>query len=335
MSSPTARVLRLLSLLQSRSVRSGADLAAQLGVTERTVRRDVDRLRELGYPVLTSAGHGGGYRLGSGRSLPPLLLDADAATAVAVGLRLAVTSGVAGLEEHALRALSILDPVMPPGVRAQVSALSESASVLGGEGPSADPQAVLTIARAVRDRVQLRMEYTRADGERSQRRLEPYRLVAVIDRWYLYAFDLDREDWRTFRVDRITSVRASTFTFTPRETGDVEQAVHESIAAGGYDTAVRVRLGRPASEVSTLMPVGAAVVEPDGPDRCLLTTGARELSDIAWHLLRLKAHIEVIEPPQLVDELQRLGQWGTEATLAEPGKASSSAGVSTVRRAAP
>ena len=172
MSEVTSRALRLLALLQSRSVWTGPELAAELGVTTRTVRRDVDRLRELGYPVLTSAGHGGGYQLGAGRALPPLLLSSSEAVAVAVGLRLAAASGVDGLDEEALRALAALDRILPAPVRAEVGAVTEALGVITRHAPGTRPEVLISLATAVRDRVRVRVDYERADGVRGERRLE-------------------------------------------------------------------------------------------------------------------------------------------------------------------
>src|SRR5699024_2245334 len=177
--------------------------AAELGVTTRTVRRDVDRLRQMGYPVLTSAGHGGGYQLGAGRALPPLLLSSSEAVAVAVGLRLAASSGIDGLDEEALRALAALDRILPAQVRAEVGAVSGAMGVITRAAPGARSEVLMSLASAVRDGVRVRVDYERADGERFERRLEPYRVLSVEGRWYLFAWDLAREDWRTFRLDRM------------------------------------------------------------------------------------------------------------------------------------
>lgn len=322
MSDVTRRALRLLALLQSRSVWTGPELAAEMDVTTRTVRRDVDRLREMGYPVLTSAGHGGGYQLGAGRALPPLLLNSTEAVAVAVGLRLAASSGIDGLGEEALRALAALDRILPAQIRAEVGAVSGAMGVITRSSPEARPGAgarsevLIALASAVRDGVRVRVDYERADGERFERRLEPYRVLSVEGRWYLFAWDLDREDWRSFRLDRMHEVHASTFTFTPRPTPDIEQTVRESITVGAYVQETTVRILRPAEEVATMVSARAGTLTPDGDSACILRAGADDLRWIALHLARIGAPVEVIDPPQLLEVIEELGDWAAAARKA-------------------
>ncbi|PWH07116.1 YafY family transcriptional regulator [Brachybacterium endophyticum] len=325
MSDVTRRTLRLLNLLQSRTVWTGPELADELNVTTRSVRRDVDRLREMGYPVLASNGHGGGYQLGAGRALPPLLLEGEEATAVAVALRLAAGSGIDGLGEQAVRALAKLDGILPPSVRAEVSAVTEALHVVdtsprgaGSRGTATAGHGILsstlvTLARAVRDGVQVRLDYERADGERRHRRIEPYRVLSINGRWYLFAWDLDREDWRTFRLDRMHEVRASTFRFTPRPTPDIEAHVRESISVGPYPLGASVRILRPAAEVGPRIPAFAGTVTPDGDDACILRAGARDLSWIALQLAWLGLPVEVLDPPELNEEIARIGAWARGA----------------------
>ena len=320
MSDVTSRALRLLALLQSRTVWSGPELAAEMGVTTRTVRRDVDRLRELGYPVLTSAGHGGGYQLGAGRALPPLLLSSSEAVAVAVGLRLASSSGVEGLDEEALRALSALDRILPATVRAEVGAVTEAMGVITRPAAGTRSEVLMTLASAVRDGVRVRVDYERADGERGERRLEPYRVLSMEGRWYLFAWDLGREDWRTFRLDRMHAVHASTFAITQRPAPDIEAAVRESITVGGYSRAATVRILAPLEEVAPRVPARAGTVTADGPGACILRAGADELHWVAMHLAWLGAPIEVIDPPELLEVIQELGRWaGGVRRAAGPG----------------
>ncbi|MCT1385766.1 YafY family transcriptional regulator [Brachybacterium sp. p3-SID1565] len=324
MSDVTRRALRLLSLLQSRSVWTGPELAAELGVTTRTVRRDVDRLRELGYPVLTSNGHGGGYQLGAGRELPPLLLSEKEAVAVAVGLRLTAAAGIEGLDQEALRALAALERILPGALRAEVGAVSEAMGVVGRALPQVSSDVLLELATSVRDRVRVRLDYRRGDGERSQRRLEPYRVLAVDGHWYLYAWDLDREDWRTFRLDRMAEVHASTFGFTPRETGDVEQAVREAIAVSPYPKEVTVRVHLPVEQVSAMVPARAGTLTADGPDACLLRAGGNDLRGIALHLTWMDGRIEVIDPPELLEQFtwiaRRAGEVAGDVDGADKGR---------------
>lgn len=321
MSDVTRRTLRLLSLLQSRAVWGGEELAAELGVTPRSVRRDIDRLRQMGYPVLASQGHGGGYRLGAGRALPPLLLESDEATAVAVGLRLAASSGVDGLGERALRALAALEPVLPPAVREEVAVVAGVLDVVSSRAESVASPVLVTLARATRDTTQLRVEYVRADGERSRRRLEPYRVLSIDGRWYLFAWDLDREDWRTFRLDRVLEARASTFRFTPRPVPDIEAHVRRSVGLGPYRAAVTVRVLRPYDEVAPEIAIAEGVVEPDGEGSCLLRMGAHDASWVVLYLAHRGLPIEPVDPPKLADVIDELGAW-FDATRARRAAAS-------------
>src|SRR5580658_4712776 len=199
----SARLLRLLSLLQARPDWTGAELAHRLHITARTLRRDVQKLRSLGYPVGATPGVAGGYRLGAGAALPPLLLEDDEAVAVVLGLRTAASHSVTGVAEASVRALAKLEQVLPARLRAQATAISQATVPLTGPGPAVDAETLTTIARACRGREQLRFGYATRDGEPSERRAEPHRLVQAGYRWYLVARDIDRDDWRTFRVDRI------------------------------------------------------------------------------------------------------------------------------------
>ena len=309
MSDVTSRALRLLALLQARTVWTGPELAREMGVTTRTVRRDVDRLRQMGYPVLTSAGHGGGYQLGAGRALPPLLLSSTEAAAVAVGLRLAAASGLEGLDEEALRALAALDRILPASVRAEVGAVSAAMGVISRDGPGTRSEVLMALATAVRDEVRVRLDYERADGERFERRIEPYRVLSVEGRWYLFAWDLDREDWRTFRLDRMHAVHPSTFTFAARETPDIEHAVRESITVAGYRAACTVRILAPYAQVAPMISARTGTLEADGEEACVLRAGADQLRWVAVHLAGMGLPVEVIDPPELLEEIEALGRW--------------------------
>lgn len=213
----SARLLRLLSLLQSHREWSGSELAGRLGVTARTVRRDVDRLRELGYPVNASPGTGGGYQLGAGAELPPLLLDDEEAVAVAVGLRSAAGQGIDGIGESSVRALAKLEQVLPSRLRRRVGALNAfTVPLLRGPQLSAvDPGVLTELANACRDAERLRFEYRDHGGAATRRTVEPHRLVCTERRWYLVGWDVDRADWRTFRVDRVTPRPPHGPRFTP------------------------------------------------------------------------------------------------------------------------
>ncbi len=215
---PTARTLKLLSLLQTHRFWPGGELAGRLEVSARTLRRDIDRLRELGYPVDATPGVAGGYRLAAGSHLPPLLLDDDEAVAIAVGLRVAAGAAVTGIEDTALRAMAKLEQVLPDRLRRQVTALHGNVAVLRWHGPEpmVDPEALSVIARACRDREEVRFDYERRDGERSTRLVQPRQLVSVGRRWYLVAWDVRRDDWRTFRVDRLERARLAGARFPER-----------------------------------------------------------------------------------------------------------------------
>lgn len=318
MSDVTTRALRLLALLQSRSVWTGPELAEEMSVTSRTVRRDVDRLRRMGYPVLTSAGHGGGYQLGAGRALPPLLLSSPEAVAVAVGLRLAAASGLEGLDEEALRALAALDRILPAPVRAEVGAVADAMGVISRHAPAARSEVLLTLVTAVRDAVRVRVDYERADRERFERRLEPRRVLSVEGRWYLFAWDLDREDWRTFRLDRMHAVHPSTLPIAERPTPDIEAAVRESITVGGYRAACTVRILAPYAQVAPWVSARTGTLEADGEEACVLRAGSDELTWVALHLARLGVPVEVLDPPELLEEIRRIGRW---AAASGPGTA--------------
>jgi len=300
---PTRRALRLLDLLQSRPVWSGPELAERLGVTTRSVRRDIDRLRSLGYPVQAAPGAGGGYQLGAGKALPPLLLDDEEVVAVAVSLRLAAGGTVAGASDAALRTLTKLDQVMPPRLRSEVRAVQESTDTLVGGATVVDGELLLTLARACRDRVRVRFDYTTRDGESAQRYVEPVRLVATGRRWYLMAWDVDRDDWRTFRLDRMESARATTWRFTLREHPDPVEYVQRSVSSAPYRYVARIRVHAPAAEVRDQVSPSAGEVIEDGPDSCILVAGAEYLRYFAMELLWFDVETEVLDPPELRDEL--------------------------------
>jgi predicted DNA-binding transcriptional regulator YafY len=298
----TGRVLQLLGLLQSRRVWSGDELAERLGVTVRSVRRDVERLRELGYPVHASRGHGGGYQLGAGAALPPLLLDPDEAVAVAVSLRLAAGGTVVGVGEAALRALSKLDQVLPSRLRSQVSAVHDATVMLTREPTeSVEPDVLMTLARACRDREHVTLEYTDRAGRGTRRRLEPYQLVTTGRRWYLMAYDRDRDDWRSLRLDRMSDVCAIGSTFIPRDAPDAAAYVRRSISASPYRYAAKVRYFAPYDVVVQHFSPGSATVEPDGPDACVVTAGGDDAETIVVYLAMVGVDFEVLGPPEVAE----------------------------------
>ncbi|MFJ6797716.1 helix-turn-helix transcriptional regulator [Streptomyces sp. NPDC091268] len=218
MTDTPARLLTLLSLLQTPREWPGSELAERLRVSARTIRRDIDRLRDLGYPVEATLGTDGGYRLGAGAAMPPLLLDDEEAVAIAVGLRAGAGHAIEGIEEASVRALAKLEQVLPGRLRHRVGALqSATVALTRGDGPSVDPRTLTAIASAVAGPERLRFGYRARDGVESRRLVEPYRLVSAGSRWYLVAYDLEREDWRTFRVDRVVDAFATGARFAARE----------------------------------------------------------------------------------------------------------------------
>lgn len=301
MAETTSRVLQLLGLLQSRRVWTGQELAERLGVTGRSVRRDVERLRDLGYPVHASKGRDGGYQLGAGAALPPLLLDPDEAVAMAVCLRLAAGGSVAGVGESALRALSKLDQVMPSRLRSQVSAVHEATVMLTGNVPAEEvsPDDLMTLARACRDREHVGLGYTDRAGNLTQRRVEPYQLVTTGRRWYLLAFDRDRQDWRTLRLDRMVDVSAAGTTFSAREAPDAAQYVRRAISSSPYRHVARVRFHASESAVAQMYSATTVQIEPDGPDRCIVTTGGDDAERLVLYLAMPGYRFEVLDPPEV------------------------------------
>ncbi|MCV7421521.1 YafY family transcriptional regulator [Mycobacterium yunnanensis] len=301
MSETTGRVLRLLGLLQSRRVWGGDELAERLGVTGRSVRRDVERLRELGYPVHASKGHGGGYQLGAGAALPPLLLDPDEAVAMAVSLRVAAGGSVAGVGESALRALTKLDQVMPSRLRSQVAAVHDATTTLtpGQTDDLVDPDVLMTLARACRDHEHVAAGYVDRAGTTTDRRVEPYRLVTTGRRWYLLCFDRDRDDWRSLRLDRMSDVIARGTTFTPREAPDAAQYVRRAITASPYRYVARVRYRAPRDAVAQCFSDASAEIEEDGPDACILTAGADDPERMVPWLAMPGVEFEVLAPAEV------------------------------------
>jgi predicted DNA-binding transcriptional regulator YafY len=311
----TERVLRLLGLLQQRPVWTGPELADRLGVTTRSIRRDVERLRSLGYPVNATQGVGGGYQLGAGRALPPLLLDDEEAIATAVSLRLAAGGTVAGASEAAVRTLAKLDQVLPARLRAVVRALHDAIVTLEGGRIEVDADALLSLARACRDTVRVEFGYAGRDQRPGERRVEPYQLVATGRRWYLLAFDLDRDDWRSFRLDRMSGLRATTWRFRRREHPDPAAYVQRAVTVAGYRYRARVRVHASVDEVRRATTEATATVEPDGDATCLLLTGSDSLYALALHLGLLGWDFEVLDPPELKEALATLGTRFTSAAV--------------------
>ncbi len=304
----SARLLRLLSLLQARRDWTSTELAARLGVTTRTVRNDVGRLRGLGYPVDARPGVAGGYRLGTGGALPPLLLDDDEAVAVAVGLRSAASGSIAGIEETSVRALAKLQQVLPSRLRRRVSALQSYALPVPPRGPQVDPDVLTLIASACRDHERLRFDYRAHSGAASRRSVEPYRLVNDQRRWYLVAWDVDRDDWRTFRADRIEPRPPAGPRFTPRSLPPDEQIAAQVARGAGEATwryRARVIVHAPAAYVRGRLPI-PVTVESLGEDRCAFEPGSDHPEMLALYLGMLAADFTIVDSPDLVAALRTL-----------------------------
>jgi predicted DNA-binding transcriptional regulator YafY len=304
----SARLLRLLSLLQSRRDWSGAELARRLEVHVRTVRRDVDKLRGLGYPIHASTGIAGGYRLAAGAALPPLLLDDDEAVAVAVGLRTAAGGTVAGIEETSVRALAKLEQVLPTRLRHRISTLQSVLVPMASGGPTVDPGTLTAVAAACRDQHRLRFDYRDHDGTESVRSVEPHRLVHTGRRWYLVAWDVDRADWRTFRVDRLAARTPTGPRFTPREPPAPDIAAYTSYAVSNavYRYRATVTVRAPAEAVADRIPPTAGVVEAVDHATCRLYAGADSLDWLAVHVAMLGFDFTVEEPPELADRIRAI-----------------------------
>jgi predicted DNA-binding transcriptional regulator YafY len=345
MANTSSRTLRLLSLLQNHRFWSGAELAERLGVSPRTLRRDVDRLRELGYPVTAHPGIDGGYQLASGAALPPLMVDDDEAVALAVGLRLSTqgaavqgtaTQGTTGQDtsdrgtvaEAAARALAKVTQIMPARLRRRVeavAAMTESASwdaARAAATAAIDPDVLASAALACRDAERLRFRYGAASGQRTERHVEPHRLVALDRRWYLVAYDLTRNDWRSFRLDRVLDVPQPTGArFRPRTlpAADAAEFVRRNIVAAPGTWRIEALIEAPAAVIRER--IGRwATIEERGPDRCLVTMTPGDNLD--WPVIALGmagADFTVLSPPELVE---RIADWGDRFTRASasPGR---------------
>lgn len=309
--SSSGRLLELLSLLQARPRWTAEELAERMDVTTRTVRRDVTRLRDLGYPVEADPGPLGGYQLGSGGALPPLLLGDDEAVAVAIGLRVASTGALGGSEDAAIAALAKLEQVLPARLREQVRSLTGSTVLLGsrrGPGPAVDPDMLLTLAQGCRHAERLTFGYTDRTERVSERRVEPFRLVSTPNRrWYLVAFDLDRDDWRTFRVDRLSNPALTGHRFQRTEEPDAAAMVSEGIALTAYAFQAEVLLHIDYSQAAEEVSVLAGRIEP-AEGGTLLRLGADTLEWIARYLAGLPFEFEILDPPELRKTLRSLAR---------------------------
>jgi predicted DNA-binding transcriptional regulator YafY len=307
MLSTAARLLRLLTLLQARASWAGPELALRLEITARTLRRDIDRLRSLGYACRSSGGVAGGYHFGAGTTVPPLMLDGDEAVAVALALRTAAGATVKGIEDAGQRALVKLEQALPTRLQRRVKALDRSIVRLPDTGPSVTMSAVAALAAACSDQVEARFRYRDHGGQSSARVVEPYRLVHMERRWYLLAWDKQRDDWRTFRVDRIEdpAVSERRFAARPLPAGDAGAYVAHAASAGPYRFRASVILHAPIGDVRPRMPATSGQLEPIDDRRCRLHLAAPKLEGLAVMLGALDLDFEVEQPPALVALLGR------------------------------
>jgi predicted DNA-binding transcriptional regulator YafY len=303
---PGNRTLRLLSLLQQRRHWPGGELAGRLDISLRTLRRDVERLREIGYPVDAQPGVDGGYRLAPGAVLPPLVLDDEEAVALTVGLQAAAQSAIAGMAEASVRALTTVTQVLPPRLRRRAEALGAMTVPApgGASGAAVDPQVLVAVAAACRDTERLEFGYTAADGARTERLTEPFRLVAMGRRWYLVAYDLGRGDWRSFRLDRLSAPRGTGQRFAPRQlpAEDAAAFVRRGTDARAAPHVVEALVEAPADDVRRRIGPWATVTEEPGGG-CRLRMETYDLSWAALALGGIDAEFAVLSPPKLYDLL--------------------------------
>jgi predicted DNA-binding transcriptional regulator YafY len=308
--STSSRLLTLLSLLQARRDWPGGELADRLEVSARTIRRDVERLRELGYPVESLTGPAGGYRLRAGTAMPPLLLDDDEAIAIAVGLRTAARASVTGIEETSVRALVKLEQVLPAHLRRRVRALQSATMTLPAGGPTVDPQVLTVVASACRDAELVRFAYEDRDGAASRREVEPHSLVNLGRRWYLVAWDRGRSDWRTFRVDRLARPAATGVRFPPRPlpAKDAADYIAQSMSTWKHRYEARVTLHAAADAIRARVPRHWGSVEAIDDATCECRTGDDDLDWLALRIAMLGVDFEVQEPPELREHLRTMAR---------------------------
>ena len=300
----SARLLHLLSLLQLRREWTGAALADRMSVTERTVRRDIGKLRTLGYPISASPGTAGGYQLGAGAQLPPLLLDDEEALAVALGLSAVASGPVSGIGEASIRALAKLEQVLPARLRPKFSSLRHSVSVLAGPAATAsavNPDILTAFSTAISERRVTAFRYQAFEAAEGRRMVEPYKLVSTGRRWYLVAWDTDRRDWRTFRVDRCQSIPVPRERFVPRPlpARDLAAYVQAAITRSPYRYDVVLRIAAPLGAVAEKVPAEVAVLTADGPGHTLLRSGWDSLELPLIRMAGLGIEFEILEPEEM------------------------------------
>ena len=333
MNDPTARALQLLSLLQTHKFWSGVELAEQLQVSARTLRRDVARLRELGYAVEATPGADGGYRLAAGAHMPPLLLDDEEAVAIAVGLRSAATASVSGIEDTSLRAMAKLEQALPHRLRRQVDAVYSNVMPLrwrAADGPTVDAGTLAVLAQGCRDNEQVRFDYERWDGEATRRLVEPHQLVAAGRRWYLVAWDVRRDAWRTFRVDRLSAPQLAGARFRPRQlpAADASQFVAQSLSAMPMPYQATVVAQGPVEEVRDMLRWADAEVEPVDAHSCRVHLRATSIESLLIAVAMLAVAFDIAIEMELapsgegetvtrIDQLSR--RLALAAATAQPG----------------
>jgi predicted DNA-binding transcriptional regulator YafY len=310
MRDPSGRLLQLLSLLQTPREWPGTELAGRLGVTPRTIRRDVDRLRDLGYPVHATQGNIGGYRLTAGAAMPPLLLDDDEAIAIAIGLRTAATAAITGIEDTSLRALAKLEQVLPLRLRHRVTALSEAAAILPpAAGPAAGADTLAAFAAACVRHEKVRFAYTKANGEMTRRRVEPHQLVASGRLWHLVAFDEDRAGWRSFRVDRISEVHRTGVRVPGRDLPagvDTVTWVTQAIAVSAIRATLLLHV--PIEQARGQVPAWQGDLEPVDDHSCRLRTHPDSPRYLAYRLTLLPVDYTLLGPPELAEHLAKIAE---------------------------
>jgi predicted DNA-binding transcriptional regulator YafY len=301
MANTSSRTLKLLSLLQTHRYWPGMELAGRLEISVRTLRRDVDRLRALGYPVEAQRGIDGGYQLAAGAAMPPLLLDDEEAVALAIGLRAAAQASVVGIEDSSIRALAKLVQVMPPRLRRRVDAFREATvPAVWSSGPTVDAGALVIVAQACRDEERLRFTYTAQNGDQSSRHVEPYRPVSLGRRWYLVAYDLHRQDWRSFRLDRLAAPRNTGMRFRPRELPAKDAAAFVRAGIQSQQMTHKIEVVVEAAAETVRKAVGPwGTVDELGSDRARLRMQADSFDWPAHVLGMLGVDFEIVAPPEL------------------------------------
>ncbi|MEU0535298.1 helix-turn-helix transcriptional regulator [Amycolatopsis tolypomycina] len=306
MTDTPARLLGLLSLLQTPREWPGSELAERLGVSPRTIRRDIERLRDLGYPVEASRGVAGGYRLVAGTAMPPLVLDDEEAVAIAVGLRTAAGQTIDGIEEASVRALAKLEQVLPARLRRRVGTIGTATVAVPATGPVVDPAQLTVFAGAITNHETVRFRYRAHDGTETRRRAEPLRLVAAGRRWYLVAYDLDRADWRVFRADRVREAQATGGRVARREPPATDLAAY--VLDRFYDLAPSYRavavLAEPAAQIAPRLGPATGELTDLGDGRCRWRSHEDTVEWLAFRLLGLGCSFTVEEPPELIERLK-------------------------------